>query len=215
MRYLFLVDQFREEMDNSRILDLAAHDGRWSYALAGTGAREVVGIEIRGELIERFADMPQDAASAKVMLRQGDIFKEIHKLINEGQTFDVVAVYGIFYHIMDHFLLIKLITSLRPKLIIIDSEFISVPNPMIQLVRERTDNPLNAAEQRAGQEIAIAGVPSIGAMEAMADVLDYTCEWSNWDQVPVTARIGLSDYYRDAKKRRRTCVLRPKRSHKM
>ena len=34
-----------------RVLDLAAHDGRWSYAFAAAGAREVVGIELSSEAI--------------------------------------------------------------------------------------------------------------------------------------------------------------------
>jgi predicted RNA methylase len=42
---------FASEISGARVLDLASHDGRWSYAFAGVGAASVVGIEGRQEMI--------------------------------------------------------------------------------------------------------------------------------------------------------------------
>ena len=45
---------------------------------------------------------------------------------------------------MDHYGLLARVKLLKPEVIIIDSEFMSKPNPMIQITRESTDNVLNA-----------------------------------------------------------------------
>jgi hypothetical protein len=82
-------------------------------------------------------------------------------------------------------------------------------NPIIQMVKERTDNPLNAIAQVPGQEVTMKGVPSTGAMERMADVLGYGCTWVDWDAVPEDQRGTVRDYFRDGEMRRKTCVLRP------
>lgn len=210
MRHAFIIEPFLKDLGGARVLDLAAHDGRWSYALAAAGALEVIGVEVRPELVSQFSDMPQDGHAAKVELRVGDLFDALQNYVREEQTFDVIAIYGVLYHVMDHFLLLRRVTALRPKLVIVDSEFITGSSPMIQMVRERTDNPLNAIEATANQEVTMVGIPSVGAMEAMADVLGYRCFWLDWEAVAPGQRVGLSDYYRDARKRRRTCYLRPK-----
>jgi|TARA_R110000787_G_scaffold42880_2_gene105152 hypothetical protein len=64
-------------------------------------------------------------------------------------------------------------------LIVIGSEFVLDRNPMIQMVKERTDNVLNAIAHVPGQEVTIKGVPSTGAMERMADLLGYGCSWAD------------------------------------
>lgn len=211
MRERFIVTPFGADLKDARVLDLAAHDGRWSYALSRAGAREVLGIEGRPELVARFNEMPPGEPAGRVRLVVGDIFEGLERLVAAGAVFDVVALFGIFYHVMDHFLLLQRISALGPRLVIVDSEFIHQKNPMIQLVRERTDNPLNAIPQHPGQEVAIKGVPSTGAMEAMAEALGYDCTWQDWLRVPVAERQGLGDYFRDTQKRRATCALRPHR----
>lgn len=188
------------------MLDLAAHDGRWSHALAQAGAREVIGIEARPELIAYLDDMPPNP---RISLRQEDIFDALAQMKAKKEHFDVVALFGILYHIMDHFALLKGVIALRPKLILVDSEFISIDRPMIQLLREHTDQPLNATAQYEGQEVTAVGIPSMGAMELMTSVLNYDCEWLNWDRLPLQDRQGLQDYFRADKKRRRSCALRP------
>ncbi|MFC2968756.1 class I SAM-dependent methyltransferase [Acidimangrovimonas pyrenivorans] len=208
-RHEMIVTPFAEEIRGARVLDLAAHDGRWSYALAGAGAAQVVGVEARPELIARFPGFPDPELRAKVELRCNDLYDEIDAEAARGETYDVVAVYGILYHLMDHFRLFQGLRRLQPKLVIVDSEFIRRPNPMIQLVKERTDNVLNAAPQIEGQKVAVKGVPSFKAMELMAEALDYRIDWVDWDARPANRRAGVGDYYRDTKMRRATCALRP------
>ena len=203
-----IVAPFVEDLTGARVLDLAAHDGRWSYALAAY-ADEVIGVEARPELIRRFALYPSGPWHARVKLVCDDIYLDLDRRIAAGETFDAVALFGIFYHVMDHYGLLARVARLQPELILIDSEFMIDRNPIIQMVKERTDNPLNAIAQVPGQEVTLKGVPSTAAMDRMAEVLGYGCDWADWDSLPHDQRDTVRDYFRNTKMRRRTCILRP------
>jgi 2-polyprenyl-3-methyl-5-hydroxy-6-metoxy-1,4-benzoquinol methylase len=210
-RHKHLIQLFGEEIKDAKVFDIASHDGRWAYAFAGAGAKQVVGVEARQHLIDLFKKYPDAKLRNKVELRCNDLFKELEAEVEKGETYDVVSVFGIFYHIMDHMRLLKLVRALKPKLIIVDSEFMVRPGAIIRMVREKTDKRLNAAPQIEGQEVAAVGYPSYKAMDMMADVLGYDIEWVDWDLHPAGDRVGVHDYYRDTGKRRGTCALWPKK----
>lgn len=207
-RHAMLVAPFAAEIAGARVLDLAAHDGRWSYALAAAGAARVVGIEARAELIARFPAFPDPALRARVELRCADIHDALDREVARGARWDVVAVFGILYHLMDHFRLFRSLALLKPRLVIVDSEFLTRPGAVIELRRERTDNLLNAAPQIPGQTVAVKGVPSYRAVELMAEALGFSCTRIDWDALPPAARAGVGDYFRPGPMRRGSCVLR-------
>jgi len=207
-RHVLVVEPFRTELLGARVLDLGAHDGRWCHAFAEAGAREVVGVEPRAALIEGFARFPAGEAASRVTLVEGEAIPALESLGAAGERFDVVAVLGLFYHLMEHFRLLWLVRQLRPRLVIVDSDFSLAKAPVIELVRERTDRPLNAVAQIGGQARAVAGRPSFAAMEAMADALGYRVDWV--DPAPLAAEPeGVRDYFRARKMRRAVCALRP------
>lgn len=206
-RHRMIVEPFRGQLAGTRVLDLAAHDGRWSYALAEAGAGEVIGVEARQELIDRFEHFPASDFKQRVELRQGDLFEALEDFVDDGEEFDVVALYGIYYHIMDHFRVLKLIRDLGAGVILIDSEFLLRPGPVIELVFERTHKSLNAVPQIRGQERAVIGIPSFKAMESMAHALDYDVIWTNTDEVFGADTAGIQDYFSKTKKRRAFCTL--------
>lgn len=208
-RHAFVIKPFLRDIRDARVLDLASHDGRWPYAFAMAGAREVIGIEGRQELIDQFAGYPDDEAKARVTLRQGDINVEVPRLADAGERFDVVGVLGIFYHITTHYALLAQISRLRPKLILIDSEFVNRPGEVILLVEEDPSRDMNTLPELAGQARTVKGVPSRSATELMARNLGYRTEWLDWDTLPEDERIGVHDYYRKGRLTRGTCALRP------
>ena len=208
-RHDFIVRPLRAEIAGASLLDLAAHDGRWSYAYAAAGAARVVGIEGRQELIDDFRLYPDDEARARVELRCDDIFEGMERAIRDGERYDVVACVGILYHVMDHMRLMNLVRQLGPRLVIVDSLFIEGRSPFIQMVRERTEHKLNATPLYPGQEVAVIGIPSDAAMEAMAEAIGYRTEWVDWSKVPPDQRAYLFDYFSRKRRRRRTCYLRP------
>ncbi|MCP3969989.1 MAG: class I SAM-dependent methyltransferase [Rhodobacteraceae bacterium] len=206
-RHRMIVEPFRGELADARVLDLAAHDGRWSYALADAGAAQVIGVEGRQELIDRFESFPETGFKSRVQLRQGDIFEALEGFIATGERFDVVAVYGIFYHIMDHFRLLKLIRETGAKVILIDSEFAVRVAPVIDLVFEDTSIDLCATPQVPGQARAVIGIPSFAALDSMARALDFDVIWTRSEQQFADDRKGIQDYFRPEKKRRAFCTL--------
>lgn len=205
----FIVEPFVDEIKDGRVLDLASHDGRWAYALAGAGAREVVGIEFRQELIDQFAGYPEGEIRDRVSLIQGDVFEELPKLVAAGERFDVVAIYGLFYHVMDHYALLKLVKQLGARLVVIDSEFLTRKAPLIRLSMEDTDCEFNVISPETRQAQAPIGIVSRSALEMMAGSLGYAATWADWDSVPAADRRGLREYYREGGLRLRgTCALR-------
>lgn len=208
-RFEALIDPFADEIKGARVLDLASHDGRWCYAFAGAGAASVVGIEGRQEMVDKFVDYPDAALKEKITLRVGDLYDGMEQAIKDGETYDVIGVFGILYHVMDHFRLFQLVRKLQPKLVIVDSEFMLRPAPMMMLKTERTSNVLNAIPQYDGQERAIKAVPSFKAMEKIAEALAFDCTWVDWEARAKDNRRGVSDYYREKDMRRGTCALRP------
>ncbi|MDQ4055098.1 MAG: class I SAM-dependent methyltransferase [Actinomycetota bacterium] len=212
-RHEFLVRQHLADIEGARVLDLASHDGRWSYALSAAGAASVVGIEARADQIEQFASYPAGRVKDRVRLVHGDVYDELPKLVDRREMFDVVAVYGLYYHLMDHYGLLKLIKKLCPRVVIIDSEFHLSSAPTVRLAVEPTDSHLNSVPHEARQEVAPVGIPSRAAMELMAHSLGYDVAWADWEALPRSRRGGLKAYYRTspAWKRRGTCTLRPGR----
>ncbi len=208
-RHRYLVEPFLSDIRDARVLDLASHDGRWPYAYATAGAREVVGIEGRQELIDEFQNYPDGPEKDRVRLIQGDINVEVPKLVEAHDRFDVVTVLGIYYHITTHYELLSKIRQLRPKLIIIDSEFMNTKEKQIQLILEDPSKRMNTLAAFDGQEKTVKGVPSRGAMEMMASNLGYALEWLDWNRLPGRHRVGVQDYYREGPKTRATCALRP------
>lgn len=207
-RHRFVVAPFVQDIAGARVLDLASHDGRWPYAYAAAGAAQVIGIEARAELIAQFAQYPQTDAKDRVTLIHDDIYRDLEQRGTRGEVFDIVSMLGILYHVMDHYGLLVRVARLNPRLIIIDSEFITSKSPSIRLIRERTDNVLNATADLPGQAVTIKGIPSTSGMEVMADVLGYRCEWMDWNTLPEQDRVGLRDYFRDKPRCRGTCIWR-------
>jgi hypothetical protein len=208
-RHAIVVEPYRAALRGARVLDLGAHDGRWSYAFALAGAGDVVGVEPRSEAIGGFAHFPQDAARDCVKLIEGEAVAALETFVEAGERFDVVAVLGIFYHIMEHFRLLWLIRQLGPRLVIVDGDFSLARAPVIELVRERTDKALNAVAQIGGQRRAIKGIPSFAAMDEMADALGFGVEWGD-TAVFGEDRDGVRDYFRERQVRRAVCALRPR-----
>ena len=186
--------------------------------MMGVGAMALRGLgrlrlwELKGglSLVEKFSDYPDASLRAKVELRVDDIFEGIRAEIARGETYDIVGVFGILYHIMDHFALFQLLRDLKPKLVIVDSEFVMRDNAIVLLIQERTDVHLNAVAQYPGQEVAVKGVPSFKAMEMIANALNYDIEWSDWGRIAEGNRGPVGDYYRpkNQQKRRATSALR-------
>lgn len=182
-------------ISGKRVLDIASHDGRWSFAALQAGAAHVTGIEPRQELIDNacdtFAHYQVDAS--RFDFQRGDVFNLLH-----GQVFDVVLCLGFYYHTTRHAELLDLIERTGAQFVIIDTEVtpraeeaVVLPsghsrlvfnNPYaIQMLSEPVDDQQMAwqdALTRNGR--TLVGRPSRAAVEFMANHFGYTCRTYDW-----------------------------------
>ena len=83
--------------EGARVLDIASHDGRWSTAALACGAKSVVGVEARPELVDH-------AVANLEALRPGPgrfrfIVGDVHEVLrSEDLDVDVVLCLGFLYH---------------------------------------------------------------------------------------------------------------------
>lgn len=178
-----------------RVLDIASHDGRWSFAALQAGAAHVIGIEPRRELIENACETFDlyGVSSRDYDFRCGDVFD----LIGNVQV-DVVLCLGFYYHTIRHTELLDRIDHTGARMVVIDTEVtprqdspavlpsedprIVYGNPyLIQLIRDPVENQQMAFDDsmtRGGH--TLVGRPSRAAVEFMSKHFGYSCNLYDW-----------------------------------
>jgi hypothetical protein len=140
----------------------------------------------------------------------GDLFDLLPKLLQSKEQFDVVLCLGIFYHVMDHYRLMKLMTEFSPKVIVMDTGLLDSDEPMIQLATESSQSFLNGAALPNSKVVPI-GIMSRGGIEMMANAFHYSIYYHPWSRKSVSDPRGLGDYLVTNKlgRRRYSFFLRP------
>lgn len=184
-RYRVLLEDHRALFEGARVLDLASHDGRFSFAALHTGVAEVVGIEHDRELVEaanaNFAAYDVDPSRFRFVCR--DLFEGFDDL----GRFDVVLCFGILYHVNDHLHLLSNIAAVEPKTVLIDTHISALGGAVIEL-----RSPLGASPPEPGN--AIEGYPSRGAIEALTTNLGWSPHFIDWSAVARQDDEGIHDY---------------------
>ncbi|MBL8201651.1 MAG: methyltransferase domain-containing protein [Chromatiales bacterium] len=210
-RHRVILEPLRGEIEGRTVLDLASHDGRWSFAALMLGARHVVGIECRQELIDFRSPAFSAMDQSRYQFIRGDVFDVLPELVRERQRFDVILNLGLFYHVMDHYLMLKLMRELSPTMIVLDTVLIDSEDAFIKLEMEPTESILNAIENKYGQPENIVGLASKGGLNLMARSLGMNCSPIDWNAAVFSDLRGVNDYFsmgRDGR-RRFSLVLRP------
>lgn len=111
-----------EAIKNKRILDLASHDGRFSYACLKLGAKHVIGIENTGHLVDSAKKNLEvlGYCSENFAFFKGDIY-EFLPTFNPGD-FNTILCFGFFYHTMRQVELLSMIKRLCPQWFILDTD---------------------------------------------------------------------------------------------
>ena len=143
---------------NCRVLDLASHTGESSICCREHGASLVLGVEPRGDLVEKSKVLAKEHSITNVEYVVGDA-TDINQLKNLLCDIDTVITFGMFYHIADHNMLIKTICESNAKHIIIETEYgpeTSLPN--IDWYVEETNSPITGYN---GYSQILAGAPNL------------------------------------------------------
>ena len=194
-RHRAMIESNRDIISGCRVLDLASHDGRWSFAAAQSGASYVLGIEARAHLVAAAREhLSQRQLGNRVEFRIGDVMSELPQL-SEG--FDTVFCFGFLYHTIDHMALLRAVRRLNPKHLIVDTRISSQPGAMIELWEEATEFEAAAAFAELGSPgRALKGWPTRSALEMMLHAAGFgEIRYWNWREAGIKCWADLKDYY--------------------
>lgn len=189
-RYEAIIAANKPLFDGARVLDLASHDGRWSFAALDAGAASVCGVEARPELVaaanshmESLGISPDRYRFvAGDMFEQKDVFKE---------RFDVILCLGVFYHTTRHVELLHLIRSTNAPTLILDTSLCPLNGNFSYIGIESSEHPANGAETIGVQDGKIlVAYPTVGTVQMMLEHFGYTVQEVNWQRV--ISHLGLT-----------------------
>jgi Methyltransferase domain len=209
LRYEAIFGDREETLQGARVIDIASHDGRWSFAALKTGAAEVVGIEAREELVrvarENVAHYGVD--DSRLRFVAGDVFARLGQSVVEA---DVVLCLGYLYHTLRYNELMLRIRATNPRFLVIDT--VVLPRrkrPFVKLRLDRNEPQRNAvADSYSYGDATVVGWPSLPALELLLGAYGFAVEsYADWGSL-LRDNPGLEDVSDYAQARRVTawCV---------
>jgi hypothetical protein len=196
-RYRALIESNANVIAGRRILDLASHDGRWTFAAHKVGADYVLGIEARSHLIEAARNniRAYGTAKDKIAFLQGDVLAELDRL--EPGSFETVFCFGFLYHTIDHMPLLRKIARLRPVNLVIDTAISIYPTSIIEIQEEKIDEESNGALSESGTPgLTVKGKPTKSALELMLRAAGfYQLRYYDWLNADISRWDDLEAYY--------------------
>jgi hypothetical protein len=184
-RYLALIESNLAYIQKHTILDIASHDGRWSFAAIKNGAKKVFGIEARLHLVEN-ATKNMDIygiSSDRYSFIVGDIYDEITKI--EPNVIDTIFCFGFFYHTMNHMQLLREIKRLSPKCVIFDTSISTTSYlPIIELKEEDSEDEASTIRSTIDDNRnVLVGYPNKQALKLMLKHIGFDSfnfyDWHN------------------------------------
>jgi len=109
----------KQQWEKTRCIDLACHQGYYAFELAKKNCEQVVGVDVRQQNVDD-ANMLLKAYSYNNMQF---IVEDIFNLDTEAlQTFDVVLVLGLLYHLENPIGALRIAKKLTKKICLIESQ---------------------------------------------------------------------------------------------
>lgn len=181
LRHEAIFGENRDIFEGKRVLDVASHDGRWSFAALEAGAASVVGIEGRPELVESARETfgHYGVSPDRYRFVADDIY---HALAQEHWDFDVVLCLGFLYHTLRYNELMARIRECRPRYVIIDTEVAGDDRALVHLRVEHVAPQRNAvADEFSYGDVVLSGKPSLIGLEMIVNAYGFDLErLSDW-----------------------------------
>jgi SAM-dependent methyltransferase len=166
----------RDILEGARVLDLASHDGRFSFAALKSGAAHVTGVEVRQSLIDQaqevFAFYGQDPETYRFVC--GDVFDV---LARESFDVDVVLCLGYLYHTYRHTELMYRLHQLEPKHLILDTMVVPGTEPNLRVIGEPNAEDIRSAsldDYAVGRVLVLR--PSVPAVQMLLHAYGFEIE---------------------------------------
>ena len=175
-RYEAMIASNRDIFDGARVLDLASHDGRYSFAALKAGAAHVTAVEVRQSLVdqgqEAFAFYDQDPETYRFVC--GDVFEV---LAREKFDVDVVLCLGYLYHTFRYTELLYRLHHLAPRHLIVDTMVTPGTEPTLTVNREPNVEHIRGAAPDAysvGRVLVLR--PSVPALQMLLRAYGFEIE---------------------------------------
>ncbi|HWM19358.1 MAG TPA: class I SAM-dependent methyltransferase, partial [Ilumatobacteraceae bacterium] len=181
LRHEAIIAQHRDAFAGARVIDIASHDGRWSFAALEAGAADVLGIEGRESLVaDAYVNLAQYGADeSRYRFIAGDVFTV---MAGEALQADVVMCLGFLYHTTRYNELLHHIRSTGARILIIDTEIVQGIEPFVSLRTENVERQGNAVlDPYAVDGRMLVGRPSLPATATMLEAYGYAIDrLSDW-----------------------------------
>lgn len=185
LRHVAIIERHAELLSGSTVLDIASHDGRWSFAAAQAGASHVIGVEGRPELVESARNT--FAAKGTDPSRYEFVAGDVHDVLNEHQyKVDVVMCLGFLYHSLRYVELFSAIRDTGARHVIIDCKVITgVDRPLVRVMGNPVHIQSMAVEDRYSHAgMTLVGMPSVQAIELMLGIYGFdVTEMVDWQPI--------------------------------
>ena len=173
-RYDLIIKAQEQMLRDKVVLDFASHDGRFSFAaLQGGGARKVIGIEPRKNLVKACRQTFRDygVPNRRYEFICADGFEAIRKL--KRGSVDTVMVLGFLYHTARQYEFFSLVSALGAKNVIVDCRVLEgETRPIIELREELTR--ANSQIWDATRSKVLSGDPSASALKMLMEEFGYS-----------------------------------------
>ena len=201
-RYHMLIEKNREAITGKRILDLASHDGRWSFAALNAGAAHVWGIEAKSSLIKKAHENLQHYGieAARYRFSCADCLTQLQQI--PTGSIDTVFCFGFYYHTLSHFDILKEIQRIGARHLIMDTLLINNNQAIVQMAFDDPTQEGAAVALQNQEDKVLVGIPSKRAMELMLNNLGFDIQYHDWHNMMESANSnhwpnywhGIEDY---------------------
>jgi 2-polyprenyl-3-methyl-5-hydroxy-6-metoxy-1,4-benzoquinol methylase len=193
-RHRALITRNRAVIEGRRVLDLASHDGRWSFAALCSGASHVTGVEGKPYLVdnarETFAHYEVPAERHRLLV--GDCLTTLPSL--PRGAFDTVLCFGFLYHTLHHYDLLRGITALGPSVLLIDSVFVLDERAAIVLGYDDHNLEGAALPESTSDERTLVGIPTPRGLQVMLEQLGWHSRFLPNPEPATPQWQGVTDY---------------------
>jgi len=193
-RHRYMIERNTALIKGQRILDIASHDGRFSFAAAKAGAYYVRGIEARPHLVRAAVQNMEAYGAQNVEFMCGDVLAQLEQI---NEPFDTIFCFGFPYHTLDHMPLLRKIARLRPKCMILDTEISLHPESVIEVREEGVKLDIQGTTGEPGDpDRTIVGSPSRTALNTMLKACGFThLEYLDWHALKIDSWNDIKSYY--------------------
>jgi len=190
-----LIEDNLELVKEKNILDIASHDGRFSFAAIKFGASHVLGIEGNPNLVKKARENMEkyNIPKSKYDFISADIHQEIQKI--QPNTVNTVFCFGFFYHTIHHVYLLDQIRKLKPQNLIIDTNVIISDSTILEISAQGGDDEGSAIlSPDTKNNQTLVGIPTKSAVELMLYNMNYSFKHYDWHSQNIDDWDFLGDY---------------------